>query len=808
MSLSKKWTMYIIHHSHTDIGYTERQDKIIRYQCDFIKQAVDILNDLHINNKIQYRGFKWQCENYWQVKNFYENSSEDYIKNFEKYIKSGEIGLSGNYLNLTELIAYDVLDHKLREAADYAKRLGINIKSGMSADINGFAWGYSKALHKNGITRLFSCLHPHHGMFPLYKKQIPFWWETPKGNKILVWNGDQYHLGNELLLSPNAGNTYMIKDEFEDEINTNQLEVLETRVSRYLKNLEGEEYPYDFVPVMVSGAITDNAPPNGKIAERISEMNKYFKGNIKFEMVTLDDFFDIVESKCVNIDTYKGDWNDWWADGVGSTSAVVKHFRDAQRKYDLCGKLDPKNELGDNKLLNEAEENLIMYAEHTWGYSSSVSEPFETLVNDLELKKSSYAINANTAIAKNLDKILASKGEVTISPDRVKLYKIINPYNNKVKDPAKIYLEFWEFIDDVRFKLGDQIEVIDEKSGKVLKSQVIRIARAYQVEVMMELEAKEERIIRIRNKKNKVTNTIKNHAYIGAEGVEDILSECLRKVNIRCLDNDFYKIILDEDRGIISIKDKIDDKELIRSDSQYTAFQGIYEITNIVTTPCEERRRMGRNRKSASTNRYSSRVKNISIVENGDIFATVALNYELEGTGEYTVFLKVYNDIPKIEAKIRVHKSSRWEPENLYVSLPFTTGQEEVKYIDKTGCIIRPGIDQLPGSNMEFYLLQNGIACIGENKSLVIAIKDAPLVTFGDLKAHQIELCSGENTKLNKSTAFSWVMNNYWETNFKVDLGGFYEFQYTIYTTHEKYESDDAINKCIELNEELISINI
>ena len=96
--------MYIIHHSHTDIGYTERQDKIIRYQCDFIRQAVDILNDLHVNNKTQYKGFKWQCENYWQVKNFYENSNEDYIKDFEKYVKSGEIGLSGNYLNLTELI--------------------------------------------------------------------------------------------------------------------------------------------------------------------------------------------------------------------------------------------------------------------------------------------------------------------------------------------------------------------------------------------------------------------------------------------------------------------------------------------------------------------------------------------------------------------------------------------------------------------------------------------------------------------------------------------------------------------------------
>ena len=237
---------------------------------------------------------------------------------------------------------------------------------------------------------------------------------------------------------------------------------------------------------------------------------------------------------------------------------------------------------------------------------------------------------------------MAAKGEATISPDREKLYKIINPHNNKVKDSVKIYLEFWEFIDDIKFKLGDQIEVIDEKNGKVLKSQVIRIARAYQIEVMVELDAKEESIIRLRNKGDKAFNTIKNHAYIGAEGVEDIANESQHKVNHNCLENDFYKIIFDENEGIVSIKDKLDDSELIRSDSQYTAFQGIYEITNIKTTACEERRQMGRNRKSVSTKRYTSRLNNISIVENGEVFVTVVLNYELEGTGRlYGLFKSI-----------------------------------------------------------------------------------------------------------------------------------------------------------------------
>lgn len=40
----KKWTVYVIHHSHTDIGYTDRQEKITQYHADYIRQVMDILD--------------------------------------------------------------------------------------------------------------------------------------------------------------------------------------------------------------------------------------------------------------------------------------------------------------------------------------------------------------------------------------------------------------------------------------------------------------------------------------------------------------------------------------------------------------------------------------------------------------------------------------------------------------------------------------------------------------------------------------------------------------------------------------------
>ena len=189
------------------------------------------------------------------------------------------------------------------------------------------------------------------------------------------------------------------------------------------------------------------------------------------------------------------------------------------------------------------------------------------------------------------------------------------------------------------------------------------------------------------------------------------------------------------------------------------------------------------------------------------MFVTLKLSYELPGTRYYSVFLKIYKVAPIIEARVCLHKESVWDPENLYVSLPFTSDGNGETYVDKTGCIIRPGMDQLPGTCQNFYLIQNGLVKVGEKTDLVISIKDAPLISFGKREAAPIELCSGNNTKLNSSTPYSWVMNNFWETNFKADLGGFYEFTYTVVA--DKYESvNAAMEYCKAINEGVLGFYI
>lgn len=57
-------TIYLIHHSHTDIGYTQMQQRIQRWQIYFIKQAIQIIK--------QQPEFVWNCEQFWPIEKFWE----------------------------------------------------------------------------------------------------------------------------------------------------------------------------------------------------------------------------------------------------------------------------------------------------------------------------------------------------------------------------------------------------------------------------------------------------------------------------------------------------------------------------------------------------------------------------------------------------------------------------------------------------------------------------------------------------------------------------------------------------------------
>lgn len=762
----KKMTVYVIHHSHTDVGYTDTQEKMKAHHVGFIREVLALIQ--------KEPRFKWNCESFWCVEQFLKEATPEEKELFVRFVRSGNIGLSGSYLNLTDLAGERVLNETMDRCVKELAELGLSFRSAMTADVNGYSWGLSDALYNHGVRGLLSCIHTHHGYHPLFRKQVPFYWVTPQDHRLLVWNGEHYLFGNELGIAQASEFEYTIQDGL-TFAGLSPYDKACTRIQAFIDTALEQGYEYDFITVSVSGNMTDNSPASLKVLEFIDKYNAEHDA-IELKMATLDEFFARVEMLS-DLPEYAGDWTDWWADGVGSTPADVIQYRTASRLYDVARKLDPNGSIGGAENYRSALYNLIFYAEHTWGYSSSITEPYHPQVNNLDQWKRLFALKAGESATVAMERIQRHYGETPVSLHRELKFRAVNPHDFPIQDVLVQDLE--------HFYGHNRFDVVDEKTGECVPHQISRYSRGPEMCIFLSLAPHEVRTFVLREKEPGKVHGPGLCAPRGIEGVSDlhrILSaDPSDYVYTDAIENSFYRIEMSRPNGITRIYDKRRRKELLREGG--TAFRPIYEHTHRAYGEDYSwvRRNMGRNRKAVRTERDHGTLMDIRILENGPLHARVELKYRLAGTEECSLILTSHKLMPRVTVDLRLHKKSVWEPENLYLEMPFTREEAEL-YIDKAGAVFRPRVDQLPGTCVDFYAVQNGASVVESDGSLILACKDAPLVSMGTLESHPIRLM-GEGDR-NQDALYSWVMNNFWETNFRASLGGFYQFRYTMQLTN------------------------
>lgn len=780
------FTLYLLHSSHTDVGYTDTQEKMKAHHIAFIREVLEILKEEP--------EFRWNCESYWCVEQFLYSADDEERKQFAEAVKNGSIGLSASYLNLTDLVPEYIHTAIMDRCCRQREELGVKAESAMTADINGYSWGYADILAKHGVRNLMSCIHTHHGYHPLFRKQTPFFWESPEGGRVLVWNGEHYNLGNELGMAQAASFEYTIQDGLSSASMTDEEKAI-IRIQAYVQTIKEQEYPYSFAPVSLSGNMTDNSPPSTRILEFVRQFNAKGCG-IELKMATLDEFFAILREEDMEaVPVYRGDWTDWWADGVGSTPADVIQYRQAARNYHMADKLDASRAILPERLYSDAQYNLMFYGEHTWGYSSSITEPFHPQVNNLDQWKRLYAMKACEAAAIMKEQIQGVYGETALSLRKELKFRAVNPHTIAVKDMLVIDLE--------HFYGHHNFIVLDEETGEEVPFQISRYARGPEMCIQLFMEPKEVKTFCLKETGDQKSNSPGLCARTGIEGVNDLFwrqKEALEQgacVTERGLENAFYRITWEYGAGITSVYDKAHGRELLHAGYPYGAFTPVYERTG--RRDGEDylyvRRNMGRNRKAFRTKRCPGSMRDVKIQESGKLFDRVELKFVLDGAEECSLILTAYKNHAKLDVDFRLHKKSVWEPENVYLSLPF---QAEEIYIDKTAAILRPRIDQLPGTCVDFYAIQNAVVFDDGDNQVTLTSRDVPLITMGSLEAHPIRLM-GEGAS-NRDEVYSWVMNNFWETNFKASLGGFYQFHYELAVTErrsvtEAFKAAEAMNE-------------
>jgi hypothetical protein len=89
---------------------------------------------------------------------------------------------------------------------------------------------------------------------------------------------------------------------------------------------------------------------------------------------------------------------------------------------------------------------------------------------------------------------------------------------------------------------------------------------------------------------------------------------------------------------------------------------------------------------------------------------------------------------------------------------------------------MRPGIDQVPGTATDWHSLQHYFAVEDGGQTVVVASPDIPLVQVNGINTGKWQ----ETVPAHNGLVMSWVMNNYWFTNFPAAQGGAFTWRYRL----------------------------
>lgn len=97
------------------------------------------------------------------------------------------------------------------------------------------------------------------------------------------------------------------------------------------------------------------------------------------------------------------------------------------------------------------------------------------------------------------------------------------------------------------------------------------------------------------------------------------------------------------------------------------------------------------------------------------------------------------------------------------------------------GGLVTPGENQVPRSASDWQTVQNFISLRNKTGQVVLGSNEIPLVQFGDLNLGKWQ----EKVLIAQPHVYSWVMNNYWFTNFSATQEGELHWSYYLTSTRE-----------------------
>ncbi|HEX8150175.1 MAG TPA: glycosyl hydrolase-related protein, partial [Pyrinomonadaceae bacterium] len=155
--------------------------------------------------------------------------------------------------------------------------------------------------------------------------------------------------------------------------------------------------------------------------------------------------------------------------------------------------------------------------------------------------------------------------------------------------------------------------------------------------------------------------------------------------------------------------------------------------------------------------------------------AVARMESSAPNTPRVTTEVVLFDGAKKIEINYRVRKETVYRKEGVYFAFPLAVREPRFRF-DVQSAVVDPSKDMLPGAGLEWFSSQNWAAAGDEGLTVAIVNRDSFLWTFGDIVRGTWPKEFGRRAP----ALFSYVMNNYWNTNYVAAQGGEFTFRYVL----------------------------
>ncbi|MEI8376439.1 MAG: glycosyl hydrolase-related protein [Planctomycetota bacterium] len=399
---ARKWEIYVLMHSHNDIGYTDIQPNIAKKQAGNVLRALELIRQTK-DYPAEAR-FKWNLEVLVPYENFHAIATPEQEKQFEQAVRDGNIGMEAMYANLlTGVCRSEELLRQFSFATAVGRRCGVKVDAMSISDVPGLTWGIVPALAHNGVKYISNGPNANWanmdgdriGYVRVQWENNPFYWQSPSGReKVLYWG---------------AQGGYSIGHGFKS---------ITAAVPALLRRLEEVKYPYDIVQLRWSKG--DNGPADEGVMNAVREWNAKH-AYPRLIIATTSEAFHAFEKRYGDkLPTYRGDLTPYWEDGAGSgarETALNRHSADRLLQAETLWAMRCLTEAFPAAEFAAAWKNVVLWSEHTWGAFNSIKKPDLPFVKTQWKFKQAYALDADQQSRKLLERCLPKPNAETGAVD-------------------------------------------------------------------------------------------------------------------------------------------------------------------------------------------------------------------------------------------------------------------------------------------------------------------------------------------------------------------------------------------------------